>query len=149
MKQSNNSGDFEVLNTKSLQILVDILRRESGSLLSYVSGASLWTSHKTVPALTSIEHITKAHATLLTHLGQFVVKNKSPLPPMHMYPSSFTGLHFVSLKYLLPLLIQTEQLSTKQLEDDIDRLNNNVFPLLNELLYIKTNGLTVLQSIRV
>ncbi|MGL4554905.1 MAG: hypothetical protein ACRC33_27370, partial [Gemmataceae bacterium] len=82
-----------MLDTTSLRILADVLKRESASLLSYTADAFPWTTAQSAPALGTLRGVVDAHAAAVADLGRFLVKNKTATPPLGAYPSYFTYLN--------------------------------------------------------
>lgn len=100
-------------------LLQDILRRESRSALLYTGEAYPWTTVSEETALASLRQIIAAERDAVTRLGQFLVRQRIPLPYLPPFPTSFTTINFLALDYLLPRLIEHERQSIAELEVDL------------------------------
>jgi hypothetical protein len=85
-------------------LLQDVLRRESRSLLQYVSESYPWTKAEGHAASAALNAIAQAEAAALARLGRWLTKQRVPVMFSGAYPTHFTTTNFVSLQYLLPRL---------------------------------------------
>lgn len=98
------------------QLIQDVIRRESRSLLQYVGDAFPWTTVAEEEALGRLQTLIRAEGAAIAGLARFLFRHHDSPLPSGMYPSDFTTLNFVSLDHLLPLLIAHEERSIADLE---------------------------------
>jgi hypothetical protein len=136
-----------VLDANSQEILADVLRRESASLLSYTADAFPWTAAKSAPALDTLRQVVAGQRAAVDALGRYLVKHKVATPPLGAYPAYYTYLNFLSLQHLLPKVIASEQELIGQLEQDVTRLGKQAAAQVQLLLSVKKGGLTQLRGL--
>jgi hypothetical protein len=110
------------MDSHTQTVLQDILRRESRSALLYADEAYPWTTVSEEKALASLRQIIAAERDAVTRLGQFLVRQRIPLPYLPPFPVSFTTINFLALDYLLPRLIEQERQLIAELEHDLHSL---------------------------
>ena len=108
-----------MFDTKTQALLQDIFRRESQSFLLYVHDAFPWTTSEGEPALERVQRVIKTERLAITALGRYLLRNRVPLPFVGSYPMSFTSFNFLSLRHLIPLLIDAEKRLLADLERDM------------------------------
>ncbi len=112
------------MDSQTQTLLQDILRRESRSALLYADEAYPWTTVSEETALTSLRQLIAAERDAVTRLGQFLVRQRIPLPYLPPFPASFTTINFLALDYLLPRLIEHERQLIAELERDLHALKD-------------------------
>ena len=128
-------------------ILQDILRRESRSLLQYVSEAFPWTTPAERATLASLQELIEEERREAAALGQFLVRQRIDLPQLGSYPLSFTTTNYVSLDHLLPMLVEHEQRALEELQADLPKLaGSDAQPVVRRILETKRRHLQTLQS---
>lgn len=137
-----------MLDVQSEQVLCDVLRRESRSLLSYAADAYPWATGKDQGVLASLRSIIKRQTEAVSALGRFLIKHKVTPPPMGSYPSSFTYCNFIALDALAAKLIVSEEALDAQLEADLQRLPPDAQPPARALLDVKKHLLAALKQLR-
>jgi len=108
-----------VIDSRSLQILQEVLRREERSVLQYVGDAFPWTTADRTEALDRLQGIIHEERDALARLGQFLYRNHAVPPAPSSYPASFTTLNFVSLDLILKRLIPFQEQSLAAVEADL------------------------------
>lgn len=99
-------------NAKLNQLLVDISR----SLLQYVGECSSWASRSQA----AMEHeVPKLVAMQQDHVRQLVelLMQRGWSIDFGGFPATYTDLHFLSLKYLLTLIIESQKAVLAELEE--------------------------------
>ena len=84
-----------------------------------------WTKSAEHPALTQDSHrmiVEEQRST--AGLVQFLFRRRVAPPFLGSYPEPFTALNYVSLDYLLPLLVEHQQKAIADLERDQGRLTD-------------------------
>jgi len=136
-----------VIDVGGQAILQDILRRESRSLLQYVSEAFPWTTPAERATLASLQELIEEERREAAALGQFLVRQRIDLPQLGSYPLSFTTTNYVSLDHLLPMLVEHEQRALEELQADLPKLaGSDAQPVVRRILETKRRHLQTLQS---
>jgi hypothetical protein len=137
-----------VLDANSQEILTDVMKRESASLLCYTADAFPWAAANSAPALEGLREVVSSQKSAVDNLGRYLVKQKVTTPPLGAYPSYYTYLNFLSLKHLLPKLIASEQTLVRHLEADLPRLSKGGAAPVQTLLSVKKAGLGRLEQLQ-
>ncbi len=103
-----------MIDAQSTQVLQDIVRRESVSLLQYVGEAFPWTRSADGQALATLQRIVAEQRDAFTALGSWLVRKRIGLKYVGSFPTVFTHINYCTLDYLVPLVLERE---TKQLAD--------------------------------
>jgi hypothetical protein len=129
-------------------LLPEIVRRESRSLLSYVGDAFPWTTSQGGPALQRLQQLVAAEREAVAALGRFLTRRRLPLAYTGSYPSSFTTINFLALEHILPRLAAWEKRSVAELERDVAALRGDADAraLAERLLALKRENLTTLEA---
>jgi hypothetical protein len=138
-----------VIDTASGELLNDVVRRDSRSLLVYIGEAFPWTSPRGTAALLQLRTIVARHNAAVLALAKFLTRQHL-LPGSHgSYPSSFTTLNFLALEHLLPRLIDAERRSLADLERDVNQITDATAKAeAAKLLAVKRQNLTELEAIK-
>jgi hypothetical protein len=137
-----------LIDPHSQTLLQDILRRESRSVLLYVDEAFPWTTATEAKSLTTLRQIIAAERQAVTALGQFLVRQRVPLPYLPPFPVSFTTINFLAFDYVLPRLIDSERQSITTLEHDLAALKNPAAHTeIEKLLALKRRHLPQLEAL--
>jgi hypothetical protein len=108
-----------VIDARSLQVLQEVFRRESRSVLQYVGDAFPWTTTDRTEALDRLQAIIHEERDALARLGQFLYRHHVVPLIASSYPASFTTLNFVSLDLILKRLIGFQEQSLTAVETDL------------------------------
>jgi hypothetical protein len=137
-----------VIDAHTQTLLQDILRRESRSVLMYVAEAYPWATVSEEKALASLQLIIAAQRDAITRLGEFLVRQRVPLPYLPPYPASFTTINFLALDYVLPRLIEHERQSIAELQRDLPALKDpGARAEVENLLMVKRRHLPQLETL--
>jgi hypothetical protein len=137
-----------VIDAHTQTLLQGILRRESCSVLIYVAEAYPWATVSEESALASLQRIIAAEREAVTRLGQFLVRQRIPLPYLPPYPASFTTINFLALDYVLPRLIEHERQSIAELQSDLQALKEpGARAEVEKLLMVKRRHLPELEAL--
>jgi hypothetical protein len=108
-----------VIDAQSQQVLQDLVRRESRSVLTYVAEAYPWTTWAEEKSLADLQQLIAAEREAVACLGRFLVRQRISLPYLPSYPVHFTTINFLALDFLLPRLIEHERQSIADIERDL------------------------------
>jgi hypothetical protein len=139
-----------VIDAQTRDLLQDIVRRESRSVLTYVGDAYPWTTARDSRAADALRKLIAEEAGAVAGLGRFLFRRHMPVVSLGSYPSSFTTMNFVALEYLLPRLIDYERRSIADLERDLVGVRDpEARAEVEKLLAVKRRNLPVLESLAV
>jgi rubrerythrin len=137
-----------MMDSRTQAVLQGVLRRESLSLLQYVSEAFPWAGPEDREALAKFRQVTAEDRESLGELRRFLAREKIMPSFIGSFPQSFTSLGFVSLQYLLPRLVDAQRRDIAALERDVAELTDaEAKALVQKLLDRKRRHLTELESI--
>jgi hypothetical protein len=136
-----------MINAQSQSILLDILRRESRSLLIYIGEAYPWTADESSPALPTLRRVIRQESDAIAAVGRFLVRHRVVPPPLGPYPMDFTSWNFIDLTYLLPRLIESQRQAITRLEADLPQLSEETRPVASTLLGVKRKSLAALEQL--
>jgi hypothetical protein len=140
--------EARVMDAPTQALLLDVVRRESCSVLAYMHDAYPWATSREESALAALRRLAADEGRAVAALGEFVVRRRLPPPVPDSYPSGFTTLNFLSLDYLLPRLTEAQQRSVEQLESDLSRATDpDARTELGKLLAAKRRTLDGLESL--
>ena len=136
-----------LLNNDSLRLLQGIVRRESRSLLQYVHESFPWITAGETDALARMRALAEEEQVAAVELAATLAKRHQRLPPyLGPYPMSFTSVNFVTLDYLVPLLIDYQKQGIADLERDLNRLSDEELAArVQKILDMKKRHLETLQ----
>jgi hypothetical protein len=98
------------------QRLLDIVARESRSLLMYVSESFPWPTPQEREVLAQLQKIIAEESETVVGLGRFLVRQRIVPPPLRTYPQAFTSVNYVSLDHLLPMLAAYQREAVARLQ---------------------------------
>jgi hypothetical protein len=137
-----------MIDDATAAVLQEIVRRESQSLLQYLSDAYPWVNGTQRATLGRLQSIIATERQALGDLVKLLQREHRALPPLGQYPSSFTTMNFVSLQHVVPLLIKAQRQSVADLENDLPKIHNdNATTTLRHLLDTKKSHLSDLESL--
>ena len=96
-----------------------IVRRESRSLLQYVSESFPWVTPDEREALAQFKRLVDEERQGAGGLTRLLARRGHAFPYIGPYPMEYTTINYVSLEHLLPLLAGTERCSLAGLENDL------------------------------
>jgi rubrerythrin len=128
-------------------VLRNVLRRESRSLLQYVSESFPWVTPAERDVLAALHRMIADECRGAAALGRFLVRRNLELPYLGTYPMSFTTVNYVSLDYLLPQLAEHQRAAVAELENDLARVTDpEARGQLEQILVMKQRHLTALEK---
>ena len=137
-----------MIDPHSQTLLQDILRRESRSVLLYVDEAFPWTTLTEEKSWTTLRQLIAEERQAVTALGQFLVRQRVPLPFLPSFPVQFTTINFLAFDYVLPRLLDSERQSIAALERDLPALKNPAAHAeVEKLLALKRRHLPQLEAL--
>ena len=99
-------------NSKLNQLLIDLGR----SLLQYVGQCSSWTSRSEAAMAEQFCKLVELQEEHEAELADLLTERRWTID-YGGFPAKFTDLHFLSLKYLLKLIVQDQKAILSELED--------------------------------
>ena len=137
-----------MIDAPTQALLQDVLRRESLALLQYIRDAFPWTGLEEQEAWPRLRRVVEEDAHALAELAQFLARRRVPLPYIGMFPVDFTSINFVSLDYVVPLLLDEQRREAAALEADLPRVSDpEAREQLQRLLDLKRRHLAVLKGL--
>ncbi|MGE3804240.1 MAG: hypothetical protein AB7K24_06170 [Gemmataceae bacterium] len=137
-----------MIDASTLSLLQEIVRRESRSLMHYTSEAYPWTGAAAREVLAKLNKMIAAEQKAVERLARLLSRRRLPLPYIGAYPD-FTGVNYVSLDHLLPLLIEHQKKGIEQLERDLTCLYEvEVREQVQGILDVKKEHLTQLTALK-
>jgi len=137
-----------VIDARTRAVLEDIVRRESRSLLQYVSDAFPWTMPEARDGLVQLQKLVAEERRAADDVSRFLVRHHLMPPYLGSYPSDFTTINFVSLTHLLPLLADTERRAIADLERDQSNLGDpEARGLVQKMVDMKQQHLKALDAL--
>src|SRR5580658_8213217 len=108
------------MDIATLRVLQNIVRRESRSLLQYIHESYPWITAGEKETLAKVGQIVQEEQAAAVALAGSLAKRRHRLPPyLGPYPMSFTSINYVTLDYLVPLLIDYQKQGIADLERDL------------------------------
>jgi hypothetical protein len=136
------------MDARTETLLQQLFRRESRSLLLYLTESFPWTPTDKHAAVERLHQLSAQQRESTVKLGQFLQKHRIPLPYLGAFPMDFTTINFIGLDYAVPLLVKDEQEAIAELESDLDRLSDaEARALVREILGEKRHLLKELEAL--
>ena len=101
-------------NTQLNHLVVDL----GCSLLQFVGEVSPWSPTNAQPARDMLDRVLKQQKQHTEQLVQLLTDRRWPLE-FGVYPADFTDLHFLSLKALLPRVIENQNAIVTELDEAV------------------------------
>jgi len=137
-----------MIDAAGYAVLQGIVKRESRSLLQYVHDSFPWTPPGERPALDDVRRYAVEQQAGIASLARWLARRRYPVPLLGPYPGWFTTINYVSLDYLLPLLVDEEQKRIAQLERDGAALGDpDAAALIQALIQTKRQHLQRLEDL--
>lgn len=113
------------MDIATLNVLQGIVRRESRSLLNYVSESYPFTTSADKETAAKIHRIVEEEQGAAVALAGLLAKKRHRLPPyLGPYPMTFTSINYVTWSYLVPLLVGYQKQGIIDLERDLNKLTD-------------------------
>ena len=137
-----------MMDDRSYSVLENIARRENRSLLQYVRDSYPWITPDERDVLSQIRAIIEEEEQGVAELVRFLHSHHRPPPYLGSFPTSFTGLSFVSLDHLLPILAANERKELERLQSEVNALTDpEAKGLVEKIIANKRRHLETLQSL--
>jgi hypothetical protein len=105
-------------------MLQDIVRRASRSMLQYVGESYPWAGDGEADLLGKVQRIIAEEEEAIEGLAAFLRKKRIGIPYLGPYPQNFTNINYVSLDYLMPLLLAWQRQWVEILEKDAAQIQD-------------------------
>jgi hypothetical protein len=105
-----------MMDARSKAVLQDLVRRESRSLLQYVSESFPWITAGEEAVLAKLPEMVKEEQEGIAAVVRFLSRNRVLPAPLGPYPMVFTNINYMSLEHLVPLLIENQRHRVAELE---------------------------------
>jgi hypothetical protein len=130
-----------------LQFVHALIRKEARSLLQYIGESYPWADASRWDALQTVLHMVKHEARQIEQLIRMCIKAKLGNPSLGAYPQSFMGINFMSLEYLLPLLVDDHKKRIADLEWSMLSAPTEFQGPIRDLIAGKTKHLEKMRSL--
>ncbi len=107
------------------QLLHDIVRRESRSLLQYLSESFPWTTPEELEALAQFQKLAVEEREGAAALARFLTSRRQSVPYLGSFPMEFTSINYISLEHLFPLVADHTRKSMDHLEKDLNDIQDS------------------------
>jgi hypothetical protein len=104
-------------------VLLDLVRRESRSLLHYVSESFPWITDEEQQALAGLQAMVKEEEKGVAAVARFLARHHVAPPPLGSYPMVFTNINYMSLEHLVPLLIEKQRHRIAEIEKAVANMS--------------------------
>lgn len=111
-------------SSSQTRLLQDIVRRESRSLLQYVTESFPWTTPEERAALAEFQQLAAEERDGTAALGRYLASCRLVVPYLGSFPMEFTSINYVSLEHLFPLLAEHAKLALDRLEKDLEEIED-------------------------
>lgn len=138
-----------MIDAATRNTLVDILQRERCSLLMYVSEAFPLTTPAEQKALDDVLAMVKEEEHAAIRLAKFLQQQRIAIPPLGAFPLSYTTINFISLDYIVPLLIDNQKRRIEEITAQLSRVSDPAARKhIQEILDTKKRHMQSLEGIR-
>ncbi len=135
------------MDANSLSQLVQVILKDGRSYLQYLSEAFPWATAQKQPALATLLVLAKEEGEAVTNIARYLQKQRLNPPRFGAYPSVYTNDNFVSLDYVLPILLRETKARVAHLEAASHVANDDARKLLTGYLELKRRQLASLAEI--
>jgi hypothetical protein len=137
-----------VLDAYTQAVVQDLFRRESRSLLQYLSESFPWTAPEYQDAVSQLGRLAEEERTGIARIARFLQRRHVPLPYLGAFPEEFTSINFIGLDYALARLVKRQRRAIAEWEADLRRLTEpEARALVEELLAEKQRHLKELEAL--
>ena len=138
-----------MIDAQSTQVLQDIVRRESLSLLQYVGEAFPWIKSSDAPALAAFQRIASEQRDAVTFLAGWLAKKRIGLNYLGSFPSGFTHINYCTLDYLLPLVLDSEKKKLADFERDLTKIADpDAVAMVRNMVELKRRHVQMLADLK-
>jgi rubrerythrin len=129
-------------------LLQDIVRRESRSLLQYVSDSFPWTTLEERQPLETLQALVAEEREGTAALARYLARKRLATPYLGSYPMAFTSINFISFEHLLPMLADDTRKSLERLEKDLGKITDpEARCLVQNVVAMKKRHLQALEAL--
>lgn len=137
-----------MMDSLSISLLQEIIRREGRSLLQYVRDAFPWGTAEEQAALAQLSAMIPEEEAAVGGIARLLLKNHVPLPYVGPCPMNFADVNYCSLDHLRPLLVEHQKRAIHHLERDLALLHDaTARTQVQKLLAIKEKHLKQLETL--
>jgi len=130
------------------QLLQELVRLESRSLLQYVREIPVWVGPADRPALQKLRALAAAELAATDALGQHLQKRRIGLASLGPFPPEFTDVNDAALHHLLPKLVKEQKRAAADVEAGLTKLGDDpARPLVERLVRLKREHLPELERL--
>ena len=110
--------------SRTIEILNRMIAIHNRSLPMYLADARPWTQHCDEAACDALVRIVADQRALIDRLGQLVLDREGTVDSS-AYSMEFTGKHDLSMRYLLPQMVQYQSTMVADIEQCVQRLEGD------------------------
>jgi hypothetical protein len=137
-----------MMDAQTQALLQAVLRRASLSLLQYGGQAFPWAGADEREALAQLRQVVEEDRCGTTELGRYLARKRIMPAYIGSYPTAFTSMGFVSLRFLVPKLVAAQRQEIANLERDLAAVQDpEAREQLQKLLDLKRRHLPVLEGL--
>jgi hypothetical protein len=134
------------MNACSSSLLHTLIRKESHSLLQYLSDAYPWTAAQDHARRDRILARSRREREAIGALVRFCIRHGIGYPALGAYPERFMDLNFVSLDSLMPALLAEQKQRIAELEWSLLTVPEPARDVVRDLLDVKRQTLVELEG---
>jgi hypothetical protein len=136
-----------MIDERSQTVLQNLVRRESRSILQYVSESFPWATAGEQEALAQFLNLVEGEREAVAAVARHLARQRMALPYLGTYPAHFTDINFVSLEHLLPVLVKAEHRALADAERDLGAVTDGESRTLVEaIVAMKRRHIQTLES---
>jgi rubrerythrin len=137
-----------VIDARTLSVLPYVLQREGRSLLQYAGEMYPWAPPEEAGVWAQVKKMVREQADAAASVVRFLTRRRVTPPGLGGFPKEYTGLGFVSLDHLLPMLAREERQGVAALERDLAALTDGeAKDLVQKILEQKRGHLKALEAL--
>jgi len=137
-----------VIDATTQAILQEVFRRESRSLLRYLTESFPWTTPERQAAVTLLQTWSLQEQEILAGIARYLQRHQVELPYLGAFPMDFTTINFIGLDYAVPRIIEAEKRDLADLQRDLNNLaDGTARDLVEALIAVKEQHLKELQEL--
>lgn len=134
----------------TMSIVQEIIRREGRSFLQYIGDTFPWVGREDRAAFMQLQRLIAEQQQGIGDLMRFLNRRRADVPYLGSYPQSFTTWNFVSVKALMPRLVDDVRRDIDALAQDMARISDpEALTLVEGYLTRKRKHLQVLEALMV
>jgi hypothetical protein len=139
-----------MLDSPTIQILQEHIRRTGRSFLNYVHESFPWVrGNSDRLLLDQVATMVGAEREAATAVARFLGKNRSSPPYLGAHPMNFTSYNFLEADRLLPILIEHQNVDVVDLDRDLAKVKHSeAYAVLHHLLDVKKHHRASLKELQ-